>query len=607
MTTTTGTLILSLVIKPALLVAVAYIASIFLRRRSAAARHIVWANSIVMTLALPVIAFMLPPLRIARASQPAFAIPAETHAPKSRGVSSLQTQGVARLPDAAPGVSSRNAVAAADVSVGVLISGWIMVALCLVIRRVGAEWVAQGVVRRGVRPSARVRQLCTRHWHDDGNFPRIVLSGETASPVVIGAFRPVIVLPLAAQEWAQPEFDSVMIHELGHVNRRDCLLNLCADMATALYWCNPLVWFAARRMKSESEHACDDLVLRGGIVADAYAGLLLQFATWQRSVRALPRAATAMARASELERRLMWLFNDTASRTPIRRTVGLGYTGIALLAALPASALTLRAAPTGRALQAPQAGRAVGTAQVAGTAQATQTAGTAQATRTAGTSQATQTAGTTQTRQTAPPSQLNTTVPGPEPDQAGDSLLSPLSERLPITWSRTQTANGAAAALAGRDASLAERLAMAAGRQPMHGGDLVSERAAWALAQSHDARLVEPLIDSLASADWRVQAYAAWALATARDARAIPPLVSLVRHPNWRLRAMAAYALHESRNEGAEVAMRGALNDDAWQVRLEAVEYFADVGHPSLKLLLQPYLQDRHVAVRNAARAALNH
>ena len=69
---------------------------------------------------------------------------------------------------------------------------------------------------------------------------------------------------------------------------------------------------------------------------------------------------------------------------------------------------------------------------------------------------------------------------------------------------------------------------------------------------------------------------------------------------------MAAYAIRESRDRRAEAAMSTALTDPAWQVRVEAVEYFAALGGPALSARLRPRLDDRHVAVRRAAEAALS-
>jgi HEAT repeat protein len=68
---------------------------------------------------------------------------------------------------------------------------------------------------------------------------------------------------------------------------------------------------------------------------------------------------------------------------------------------------------------------------------------------------------------------------------------------------------------------------------------------------------------------------------------------------------MAAHALRELGDPATTEAMNAALTDPAWQVRIEAVEYFARLGGAGLPERLRPRLTDRHVIVRHAAEQAL--
>jgi beta-lactamase regulating signal transducer with metallopeptidase domain len=533
----------ALLLKPALILAGASGLAAALRRRAAAARHAVWTGAILATLLLPVLGLVLPRVRIAAprawVMEPGVA---------SGGFDAAPLPGVVDAP-AMPGAGDARELGVGRVELLGLaaLALWMLGVVLLGARRIGAEVRVRAMLRRARPPSERLTRRVDALSSRLGVRPRVELrvSDETASPAVAGALHPIVLLPAVAESWADADLAAVLVHELGHVARRDCLLNRLADLAGIVYWCNPLMRWGVRRMRVESERACDDLVVRTGAEPERYARLLLHVAHAHQS-RAFDGPLTAMARPQELESRLLAVLDARAPREPLSPWTTTALAGLALVIALPAAALSLHAA-------APQA----------------------------------------------------PALDVPEPDRLGDSLALPSSERVPQRAGDYRMPPGGVRALDGPDSLLARRLAVALDRRPSDEADLVRERAYWALARARDGRLVEPLLDALRADDWREQAYAAWALAAARDARALPQLVALLDHPVWRLRAMAAHALRASADPRAERVMLAALTDPAWQVRTEAVEYFAALGGPDVSDRLRPRLDDRHVAVRQAAERAL--
>ena len=85
------------------------------------------------------------------------------------------------------------------------------------------------------------------------------------------ALGPVVLLPDESDRWRTERLRMVLIHELAHVQRWDCLVQLLAHLARALFWFHPLAWLAVSRLRVEQELACDDVVLASGASAPDYA------------------------------------------------------------------------------------------------------------------------------------------------------------------------------------------------------------------------------------------------------------------------------------------------------------------------------------------------
>ena len=121
-------------------------------------------------------------------------------------------------------------------------------------------------------------------------------------PMASGIFAPSVLMPEDANRWPLERLRIVLLHELAHVKRRDCLTHVVAQLACALHWFNPLAWIAARHIRTERERACDDLVLACGTRGPDYAEELLEIARVMRGGRYPPSSLArppAMAHRSQ--------------------------------------------------------------------------------------------------------------------------------------------------------------------------------------------------------------------------------------------------------------------------------------------------------------------
>ncbi|QTN33283.1 M56 family metallopeptidase [Akkermansiaceae bacterium] len=144
-------------------------------------------------------------------------------------------------------------------------------------------------------------------------------------PVASGVLRKAVFVPQGWADWNASERGIVLRHELSHHERRDPLWRLCAELARAALWWNPLAHWMANRFHLQCEFACDEAVVREGTDAKTYARLLCGVADKQLHAP----LALAMANPSSLQRRVVRML------TPCPRS---GIFALAILGTLGAGA-----------------------------------------------------------------------------------------------------------------------------------------------------------------------------------------------------------------------------------------------------------------------------
>lgn len=138
-------------------------------------------------------------------------------------------------------------------------------------------------------------------------LPALRACERTTIPVVVGLFRPVILLPAAMLAELPPsDLAGILLHELAHLRRYDHIVLLLQRLIEAVLFFHPAVWLLSRAMSRTREECCDDLVLSHGGDAIAYAQSLLRVAELRLGpTAALTGLSMAGTRPSELRRRIM--------------------------------------------------------------------------------------------------------------------------------------------------------------------------------------------------------------------------------------------------------------------------------------------------------------
>ena len=153
-------------------------------------------------------------------------------------------------------------------------------------------------LRRQSRPleDARITEMCRQLAASLKISYRVgvAICDRIAAPILVGIFRPMILLPAAALAgWDPQQLEMVLLHELAHVRRYDNLVNLLQRIVESLLFFQPMVWIISGWVRREREHCCDELVVARTRQPHAYAEMLVTLAETILSKRAAQLVACA--------------------------------------------------------------------------------------------------------------------------------------------------------------------------------------------------------------------------------------------------------------------------------------------------------------------------
>jgi beta-lactamase regulating signal transducer with metallopeptidase domain len=321
-------------VRAAVVLLCAAVLSLLLRRASAALRHGVWTCAVIGALLMPLLAVALPGLpmwrvlprawRVAPAApattSPPSVAPRQTSAPRSP---SIVMDGSVPLSAPMPQITAPPSAPRPHTAWPIIVAVWAVgSAIALLPLMLGAISLARLRRRAKSIDDATCRALAASIGVNPNRID-LFIGPPNGMPMTWFSplrFRHRLLLP-DDHDWSPPRLRAVLLHELSHIKRRDCVTQWLAALCCAMYWFNPLGWLAARRMKIERERACDDMVLAAGSPADDYASDLLHIAAGPRARRFAALTGIAMARKSTLEGRLLAILDPKRSRKALTRAI----------------------------------------------------------------------------------------------------------------------------------------------------------------------------------------------------------------------------------------------------------------------------------------------
>ena len=125
-----------------------------------------------------------------------------------------------------------------------------------------------------------------------------------ASPMLIGFFRPRIILPVG--EWEDKELSYIFVHELIHYKQRDMFYKWLIQIVVCVHWFNPFVYLLEKEVNKSCELSCDEKVISvlGDTARREYGDILISFLKSDNHYKSSFASITLTEGAEQLKERL---------------------------------------------------------------------------------------------------------------------------------------------------------------------------------------------------------------------------------------------------------------------------------------------------------------
>lgn len=256
-----------------LLIPIIYLLNRYVAKDDSTLRHGLWFTGLGLLLLLPLLTFIEMP-RLSNQW-----LPQTTDIEYVElGQVDIEYQAVAVTGtfEAATIMESGNSINLMPFALGVLLLLWAAGSL-LKLRAVLRDFNQCRALERSTKFRDFPSQLLPKRWPEK---IKVSLCNDISVPMMVGFIKPRVLIPTSfVNSIEQQQLNSILFHELAHIERRDQWTALLQQVVSALLWWSPWVLLISNRIRVERELACDDKAVQKTGSANSYATALIKGVT----------------------------------------------------------------------------------------------------------------------------------------------------------------------------------------------------------------------------------------------------------------------------------------------------------------------------------------
>ncbi len=238
--------------------------------------------------------------------------------------------------------AAKSATSSGPSLIQIIFTVWAIAASALAVRNIILYIRASRTIGRISRPceNAETLRICEmlRKELRVRRRVRVMVSGDTASPLLFGIIRPRIIIP--DREFDAESLRLIFAHELTYLRHRDLLVKLLGIAAGCVHWFNPLIYPLRRSLNTVCELCCDESVLKKlrladnkdygrliiSVVEDGGAGYAAYSTSMASAKNSMKKRLSRIARFKEITGALKMISVLTAAALTVCSMTAFGFT-----------------------------------------------------------------------------------------------------------------------------------------------------------------------------------------------------------------------------------------------------------------------------------------